>query len=113
MHQKATLQNDRLCHPNLVFAKEKELNLRWQRTKLQVTTWEELCDHFMRIYSSDADYTTLLEKLLRRQQQHSNLSQLLRWRFDMILGDIGRRLFLWRYQSALSVGESVALVPSA
>ncbi|CAL8087458.1 unnamed protein product [Orchesella dallaii] len=60
---------DRLCHLSSVFGKEKELNLWWQRTKLQVTSWDGFCHHFMKMYGSTSDYTASLEKLLRRRQQ--------------------------------------------
>lgn len=62
---------DRLCHLISVFSKEKELNLWWQRTKLQVSNWDEFCDHFMKMYGSTSDYTASLEKLLRRRQQQN------------------------------------------
>lgn len=69
LYNRGVPENDRMNHLQSIFSKERELNLWWQRTRLQVSSWKEFCSHFLKMFGTPSDYTSSLEKLLARRQK--------------------------------------------
>lgn len=71
LEQKGVAITDRLCHLSTIFSTNKEVNLWWQRTKLQISSWEEFTFHFLSTYGTPEDHHAALEKLYRRRQRET------------------------------------------
>lgn len=62
---------ERITYMQQIFGKDKELMLWWQRTRLQVSNWEEFTMEFLKMFGTSSHYNSALEKLFNRRQQRN------------------------------------------